>query len=143
MTFVGMYASDLDAASRAQLARGARLVEVLKQPQASPYPVEKEVVAVWAGTTGQLDDVDVADVRRFESEFLDFVGREHDGIFSTIRETGKLEDDTEKSLEEAVSAFKKQFKAGQNESLVGTPTDDPVEAHEDDDVDREKIVRRT
>ncbi len=143
MEAFAMFASDLDAASRAQLARGARLVEVLKQPQASPYPVEKEVVAVWAGTTGQLDDVDVADVRRFESEFLDFVGREHDGIFSTIRETGKLEDDTEKSLEEAVSAFKKQFKAGQNESLVGTPTDDPVEAHEDDDVDREKIVRRT
>lgn len=143
MEAFAMFASDLDAASRAQLARGARLVEVLKQPQASPYPVEKEVVAVWAGTTGQLDDVDVADVSRFESEFLDFVGREHDGIFSTIRETGKLEDDTEKSLEEAVSAFKKQFKAGQNESLVGTPTDDPVEAHEDDDVDREKIVRRT
>ncbi|WP_068431569.1 F0F1 ATP synthase subunit alpha [Piscicoccus intestinalis] len=142
MEAFAMFASDLDAASRAQLARGARLVEVLKQPQASPYPVEKEVVAVWAGTTGQLDDVDVADVRRFEAEFLDFVGREHDGIFSTIRETGKLEDDTEKSLEEAVSAFKKQFKAGQNDSLVGTPTDDPVEAHEDDDVDQEKIVRR-
>ena len=142
MEAFAMFASDLDAASRAQLARGARLVEVLKQPQASPYPVEKEVVAVWAGTTGQLDDVDVADVRRFEAEFLDFVGREHDGIFSTIRETGKLEDDTEKSLEEAVSAFKKQFKAGQNDSLVGTPTDEPVEAHEDDDVDQEQIVRR-
>ena len=70
------FASDLDAASRAQLDRGARLVELLKQPQYSPFPVEEEVVSIWAGTTGQLDDVPVEDVRRFETEFLDYLRRE-------------------------------------------------------------------
>ncbi|TMZ53280.1 F0F1 ATP synthase subunit alpha, partial [Klebsiella pneumoniae] len=64
------FASDLDAASRAQLERGARLVELLKQPQGSPFPVELEVVSVWAGTSGELDDVPVGDIRRFEREFL-------------------------------------------------------------------------
>src|SRR5690606_22324205 len=67
------FASDLDAASRAQLERGQRLVELLKQPQYSPFPVEKQVVSVWAGTTGELDDVPVEDIRRFEAEFLDYV----------------------------------------------------------------------
>ena len=70
MEAFAMFASDLDPASRAQLARGARLVELLKQPQASPYPVEEQVVSIWTGTTGQLDDIAVEDVRRFESEFL-------------------------------------------------------------------------
>ncbi len=65
------FGSDLDAASKAQLDRGSRLVELLKQPQYSPFPVEHEVVSIWAGTTGQLDDVPVEDIRRFESEFLD------------------------------------------------------------------------
>ncbi len=69
------FASDLDAASRAQLDRGARLVELLKQPQYSPFPVEEEVVSIWAGTTGQLDDVPIEDVRRFETEFLDYLRR--------------------------------------------------------------------
>src|SRR5207237_1226069 len=73
------FGSDLDKASKAQLERGARLVELLKQPQYAPFSVERQVVSVWAGTTGQLDDVDVADVRRFETDFLDFVGREHEG----------------------------------------------------------------
>src|SRR5205814_5315335 len=67
------FASDLDKASRAQLERGARLVELLKQPQYSPFSVEEEIISVWAGTTGQLDDVPVGDVRRFETEFLQYV----------------------------------------------------------------------
>ena len=80
MEAFAMFASDLDPASRAQLARGARLVELLKQPQASPYPVEEQVVSIWTGTTGQLDDVAVEDVRRFESEFLDYLRRERSGL---------------------------------------------------------------
>ena len=78
------FGSDLDAASRAQLERGARLVELLKQPQYDPFSVERQVVSIWAGTTGQLDVVPVPDIRRFESEFLDYVGRDHKQIFDTI-----------------------------------------------------------
>ena len=92
------FGSDLDKASQDQLARGARLVELLKQPQYSPYPVEHEVVSIWAGTTGELDIVPVADIRRFEREFLDYVGREHRGIYDAILQTGKLEDDTVEAL---------------------------------------------
>src|SRR5437764_1340706 len=69
------FASDLDRASRAQLDRGARLVELLKQPQYSPYSVTEEIISIWAGTTGQLDDVPVSDIRRFEQEFLDHLRR--------------------------------------------------------------------
>src|SRR5271169_4291266 len=83
------FASDLDAASRAQLDRGERLVELLKQPQYSPSPVERQVVSVWAGTSGFLDDVPVGDVRRFESDFLDELRRNKPGILATIRETGQ------------------------------------------------------
>ncbi len=93
------FASDLDAASRAQLDRGARLVELLKQGQYSPYPVERQVVSVWAGTTGQLDDVPVEDIGRFESELLDFIQRDHAGIYDAIRETGELSDDTVTALQ--------------------------------------------
>ena len=74
-----MFASDLDPASRAQLAKGARLVELLKQKQAAPFPVEEQVVSIWAGTTGQLDAVAVEDVRRFEAEFLDYLRRSKNG----------------------------------------------------------------
>src|SRR5271169_584461 len=83
------FASDLDAASRAQLDRGERLVELLKQPQYSPSPVERQVVSVWAGTSGFLDDVPVEDIDRFEDEFLDELRRNKPGILATIRETGQ------------------------------------------------------
>src|SRR5580704_5698861 len=82
------FASDLDAASRAQLDRGARLVELLKQPQYSPFPVERQVVSIWMGNEGFLDDVPVEDVRRFETEFLEELGRSRPGIYDAIRETG-------------------------------------------------------
>ena len=75
-----MFASDLDAASRRQLDRGQRLMELLKQPQYSPFPVEEQVVSIWAGTSGKLDAVPLEDVRRFESEFLDYLRREHGGL---------------------------------------------------------------
>ena len=93
------FASDLDAASRAQLDRGARLVELLKQPQYSPFPVEEEVVSIWAGTTGQLDDVPVEDVRRFETEFLDYLRRSYGGLLTAIRETKDLTDDNITTLQ--------------------------------------------
>ena len=140
MEAFAMFASDLDPASRAQLARGARLVELLKQPQSSPLPVEKQVVAVWAGTTGQLDDVAVEDVRRFEREFLDYLVREESGIFDTIRETQKLEDDTVGSLEKAIGAFKKQFDPGKGPDLVAQ--DEKHEALEDGQIDQEQIKAR-
>ena len=104
------FGSDLDAASKAQLERGARMVELLKQGQYSPYSLERQIVSIWAGTTGKLDDVAVADIRRFESELLDFIGRERKDIFTVISETKQLEDDTVAKMESAVADFKKQFK---------------------------------
>src|SRR5437763_2246365 len=81
------FASDLDKASRALLERGARLVELLKQPQYSPFSVEEEIISVWAGTTGQLDDVPVGDVRRFETQFLQYVRHSRKELIGGIAET--------------------------------------------------------
>jgi F-type H+-transporting ATPase subunit alpha len=105
------FGSDLDAASKAQLERGSRLVELLKQAQYTPYSLERMVVSIWAGTTGQLDSVAVADIRRFESEFLDYVGRSHKGIFDVIAETKELSDDTVAKLTSAINSFKSEFKS--------------------------------
>jgi F-type H+-transporting ATPase subunit alpha len=118
------FGSDLDAASKAQLERGARMVELLKQGQYSPYSVERQVVSIWAGTTGKLDDVAVADIRRFETELLDFIGRERKEIFTVISETKQLEDDTVAKMESAVADFKKQFKS----SVAAAVNDAPAEA---------------
>jgi F-type H+-transporting ATPase subunit alpha len=104
------FGSDLDAASKAQLERGARMVELLKQGQYSPYSLERQVVSIWAGTTGKLDSVAVADIRRFESELLDFIGREHKDAYSVIAETRELSDDTVAKLETIVASFKGMFK---------------------------------
>ncbi|MFF3666941.1 F0F1 ATP synthase subunit alpha [Microtetraspora malaysiensis] len=131
------FASDLDAASLAQLERGQRLVELLKQPQYSPFPVEKEVVSIWAGTTGELDDVPVEDIRRFESEFLDYLSS-NKGVFDSIRETKELSDDTITSLKDAITEFKKGFTTSSGELLV---RDVPVEALEAGEVGQEKIVK--
>ena len=120
------FGSDLDAASKAQLERGARMVELLKQGQYSPYSVERQVVSIWAGTTGKLDDVAVADIRRFESELLDFIARERKDIFTVISETKQLEDDTVAKMETAVADFKKQFKP----SVAAAVNDAPAEALE-------------
>src|SRR5690348_16724356 len=94
MEAFAMFASDLDPASRAQLAKGARLVELLKQRQAAPFPVEEQVVSIWAGTSGQLDSIAVEDVLRFEQEFLDFLGRQHKEALEGIRETRTFDDST-------------------------------------------------
>jgi F-type H+-transporting ATPase subunit alpha len=103
------FGSDLDAASKAQLERGARLVELLKQAQYTPFALERMVVSIWAGTTGQLDSVEVADIRRFESEFLDYMARSHKGVLDVIAETKELGDDTVAQLTAAINTFKAQF----------------------------------
>jgi F-type H+-transporting ATPase subunit alpha len=117
------FGSDLDAASKAQLERGARMVELLKQGQYSPYSLERQIVSIWAGTTGKLDDVAVADIRRFEAELLDFIGRERKEINAVISETKQLDDDTIAKMEEAVSAFKKLFKSSVAAALNEAPAD--------------------
>jgi len=110
------FASDLDAASRAQLDRGARLVELLKQPQYTPFPVEEEVVSIWAGTTGQLDDIAVEDIGRFENQFLDSLRRNNSGLLSAIRETKALSDENVASLQEAIDGFKRTFQHSGDQS---------------------------
>jgi F-type H+/Na+-transporting ATPase subunit alpha len=134
------FASDLDAASRAQLDRGARLVELLKQPQFSPLPVEQQVVVVWAGTEGLLDDVPVEDVRRFEGEFLDHLRRNRAGILDTIRETGEMSDDTVTALKEAVADFRRGFETRGGGTL--SATDEHAEPAEEEDIDQESVARR-
>jgi F-type H+/Na+-transporting ATPase subunit alpha len=136
------FASDLDAVSRAQLDRGARLVELLKQPQYSPLPVERQVVSVWAGTNGYLDDVPVGDVARFEDDFLDYLQRSHDGIYASIRETGELTDDTATVLKDAIEEFRRSFEIGGGEMLVSPEPEEQVEPADEEDIDRETVVRR-
>ena len=133
-----MFASDLDAASRKQLARGARLTELLKQPQFSPYPVEDQTVSIWAGTTGKLDEVPVQDILRFEREFLEYLKRNSSAL-TVIRETEKLEDDTVNELEKAIEHFKKMFQLHTGEPLVKAGKEE-VKALADEQVGQEKIV---
>ena len=113
------FGSDLDAASTAQLERGKRMVELLKQGQYQPYPVEEQVVSIWAGTTGKLDDVPVSDIHRFEREFLDYLGRERKELLTGIAETGKLPEETVAALSEAVAKFKNQFETSDGR-ILGT-----------------------
>jgi F-type H+-transporting ATPase subunit alpha len=121
------FGSDLDAASRAQIDRGSRLVELLKQPQYSPFPMEQEVVSIWAGTTGQLDDVPVQDIRRFEAEFLENVRLSHGGILDAIAQTGQLSDETVDALKQAIASFKKSFQTHEGKSLVGREEAEPLD----------------
>ena len=106
------FGSDLDAASKAQLERGARMVELLKQGQYSPYSVEQEVVSIWAGTSGNMDSIAVPDIRRFERELLDYIALSHPAIFEVISSTRELSDDTIAALQKAIDSFKGQFGAG-------------------------------
>ena len=140
MEAFAMFASDLDAASKAQLARGQRLMELFKQGQYAPFPMEQQVVSLWAGTQGKLDPVPVEDISRFEEEFLDYVKRSHEGIFSAVRETGKFDDDTASSLESAYEAFLEQFETSEGERIsVGR---EEFEALDDEDVAQEQIVKQ-
>ena len=132
------FGSDLDAASKAQLERGSRLVELLKQGQYQPQSMEREAVSVWAGTSGNLDDVPVEDIRRFDAEFLDHVDRNHGAIYETIRSTTDLSDDSIGQLEAAIGAFKKQFRTSSGNSLINEA---PVAAIDEADIDVTQIVK--
>jgi len=135
-----MFASDLDAASRQQLARGSRLVELLKQPQYSPYPMEEQAVSIWTGTSGELDAVPVEDVTRFERELLDHL-RRNTKILDTIRETREVSDETVETLRQAVVDFKRSFQTGAGKQLAGVGVEES-EALEESEVEQEKIVRQ-
>jgi F-type H+/Na+-transporting ATPase subunit alpha len=130
------FSSDLDPASRAQLDRGARLVELLKQPQYSPFPVERQVVAIWIANEGYLDDVPVEDVRRFEADFLDYLQTSHPGIYDTIRETGELAEDTVVALKDAIGRFRSTFEKSDGDLLV---KDEPVAPLDKSKVEQESI----
>jgi F-type H+-transporting ATPase subunit alpha len=133
-----MFASDLDAASRRQLARGARLTELLKQPQYSPYSVVDEVVVIWAGTTGQLDDIAVGDVRRFEGEMLQWLHRHRSEVLTSIESTGQLSDDNIESLKSGLDEFKELFKRGET---TGGPNEAPAQPLAEGTESRETVTR--
>ncbi len=134
-----MFASDLDAASRRQLARGARLTELLRQPQYSPYPVEDQVVSIWAGINGKLDEVPIPDVLRFERELLDFLGRNTE-VLKNLGETNVLSDETVAALTAGVDKFKLEFQTGEGKPLASVGKE-KFEAIAVEDVNQEKIVK--
>lgn len=132
-----MFSSDLDPATKAELTRGAHLMELLKQPQFRPFPMEKQVASVWAGTHGKLDDLDLEDVLPFESQMHVYL-EEHTDILDVIRETRDFTKDTEAKLNDAVDAFRKTFITHDGKRL-----EEPEEPEDDgaaQTVDQEKIV---
>ncbi|MFM8514670.1 MAG: F0F1 ATP synthase subunit alpha [Actinomycetota bacterium] len=133
------FASDLDEVSKAQLERGARLVELLKQPQYAPMPVEDQVVAIWLGTRGHLDSVPVADVTRFESEFIEHMNVSNTALMADIRTSQKLSEESEHKLVEAVADFKKGFATTDGSSVV---PEEHVEALSESDVEKESVQVR-
>jgi F-type H+/Na+-transporting ATPase subunit alpha len=140
MEAFAMFASDLDAASRQQLDRGQRLMALLRQPSLSPYPVEEMTASLWLGTTGRLDKVPTDDVLRFESEFLEYLRRSHDGVLNSIRESMNFTDDTAHAMEEAYNSFLDDFETSEGESIK--PGHEEHEALADEDVEQEQIVRQ-
>lgn len=140
MQAFSMFASDLDAATRQQLTRGARLMELLKQGQYAPYPVEEQVVSIWAGTNGYLDDVPVEDVLRFEGEFIDHL-KHSTSVLTTLAQTGKLEDSTVDELKKRVVSFKEGF-FGEGDNHLVAAGHEEYSALGEDAVDQEKIVKQ-
>ena len=116
-------------------------MELLKQPQYDPFPMEQEVISIWAGTNGYLDDVPVEDVSRFESEFLESLKRNNVGILDAIRETSDLSEDTLTALKDAIEQFRRTFEKSNGELLV--TDDEQPEAMGDDEVGQEKVTRHT
>ncbi|RZQ60893.1 F0F1 ATP synthase subunit alpha [Amycolatopsis suaedae] len=129
------FASDLDAASKAQLDRGARLYELLKQPQNSPIPVEQQVVTVFLGTRGHFDDVPIEDVARFNSELLESIRHKHDEILADIRENGKWSDELADKVVAATAEFKKGFTTSEGKTLQEAG----AEAMDADEVGQETV----
>jgi F-type H+-transporting ATPase subunit alpha len=133
------FGSDLDKASKAALERGSRLVELLKQPQYTPFSMEREVVSVWAGTSGGLDDVPLEDIKRFEAEFLDYLARDKSEILTTIRETKDLSDDTVTLLDSSLADFKRGFTTSEG-TLLGHEAE--AEALPDEEIEHGKVTRK-
>lgn len=133
------FASDLDATSKAQLDRGARLVELLKQPQYAPMPVEEQVVSIFLGTEGHLDSVPIEDVGRFESELLDHIRASEGDILTEIRDSKKLSDEASEKLVGVINQFKKGFAATDGSSVV---PDEHVEALDEDKLGKEAVQVR-
>jgi F-type H+/Na+-transporting ATPase subunit alpha len=140
MQAFAMFASDLDATSRRQLDRGSRLVELLRQPQYTPYPVEEQVVSVWAGINGELDEVPVDDVLRFEQELLEYL-RHNGNVLQNIRETKSFDEDSAQALKEQIAEFKRGFQTGSGKMLVG-PGREEHETLDEGEVEQEQIVRQ-
>ena len=130
------FASDLDETSKKQLSRGERLVELLKQPQFSPLPVEEQVVSIFLGTGGHLDSVPVEDVKRFEAELLDHMRASEEKLLEGIRSSGKFGEDDEEKLVEIINKFKKGFAASSGESVV---PDEHVEPMDEEDLGKESV----
>src|SRR5437764_7015358 len=105
------FGSDLDKATQAQLARGQRLTEILKQPQYAPMPVEKQVIIIWAATSGYLDDVPVDQARRFEAELAGFIENSHPGLLAALSEKKALTDEIKADLKTAITDFKQTWNA--------------------------------
>ncbi|WHT18304.1 F0F1 ATP synthase subunit alpha [Crossiella sp. CA-258035] len=122
------FSSDLDPVSKAQLERGARLTELLKQSQYSPFPVEEQVVSIFTGSKGFLDSVPVGDVRRFESELLDSLRRNHKGILDEIRESRDFSSDNEERLSAAIEKFKQDFTTSDGSRVVNEAAADALAA---------------
>ncbi|MEW6865505.1 F0F1 ATP synthase subunit alpha [Trueperella pyogenes] len=129
-----MFASDLDATTRRQLTRGERLMELLKQPQYTPYAVEEQVASVWAGTHGYLDTIELKDVSKFEAGYLDYL-RHNTKVLQTILETGKLEADTEEALAVATQQYLESFTSAYRTHELPTDDVDPAQKSQ------EQIVR--
>jgi len=133
------FASDLDDASKAQLARGQRMVELLKQGQYAPYPVEDQVVSIWSGTSGELDEVPVEDVRRFEAEYLAWLKSAKPEILTSIAsKNDKLSDDQVELLKSSINEFKDSFEKGDGQLLRGDVAVAPLDRAE---VGQETITR--
>ncbi|AXK45391.1 F0F1 ATP synthase subunit alpha [Brachybacterium saurashtrense] len=132
-----MFASDLDAASKQQLNRGARLMELLKQPQNTPFPMEEQVVSIWAGTKGKFDDIEVEDVRAFESQLLEHL-RHNGGVLEAIRTSGKFESSTEEELSTLLDQVKQDFLAGKGDGEARNDVSGRLDA---DKIEQEQIVR--
>lgn len=139
MQAFAMFASDLDAASRRQLARGERLMAMFKQPQNSPYALEEQVASIWAGTTGQLDEVPVEDINRFESDWLDYLRRNQGDFLKSVRESTKLDDDGKKTLENAMAEFKKEFRSTPEHGGEGSERFDELT---EDQINQQQIVKQ-
>jgi F-type H+/Na+-transporting ATPase subunit alpha len=114
------FGSELDKASQAQLERGARVVEILKQKQFAPYPVEDQVLSIWAVSNGYLDDLPVEQVQNFERKFLDFMRSRYAQIGETLRDTGVLEDDIVEKLRSAADEFKQSYLDSEDVEIVET-----------------------